>query len=74
MCIRDRLYICPNESDVIRSHIELKGFQKIYLHPGEEKEVIPVSYTHLDVYKRQIESANALKTLFFLKHIIQIAQ
>ena len=35
-----QLYVCPNESDVIRSHIELKGFQKIYLHPGEEKEVI----------------------------------
>ena len=35
-----QLYICPIESDVIRSHIELKGFQKIYLHPGEEKEVI----------------------------------
>ena len=36
-----QLYICPIESDVIRSHIELKGFQKIYLHPGEEKR----SYT-----------------------------
>ena len=35
-----QLYVCPNESDVIRSHIELKGFQKIYLHPREEKEVI----------------------------------
>jgi len=35
-----QLYICPIESDVIRSHIELKGFQKIYLYPGEEKEVI----------------------------------
>ena len=35
-----QLYICPTESDVIRSSIELKGFQKIFLNPGEEKEVV----------------------------------
>ena len=34
-----QLYVCPPESDVIRSSIELKGFQKVFLHPGEEKEV-----------------------------------
>lgn len=34
-----QLYICPERSDVIRSHIELKGFQKVFLHPGEKKEI-----------------------------------
>jgi predicted phosphodiesterase len=53
-----QLYICPIESDVIRSHIELKGFQKIYLHPGEEKEVIleldERSFSVYDVEKKSL--------------------
>lgn len=33
------LYVIPEHSDIMRSRIELKGFEKIYLEPGEEKTV-----------------------------------
>lgn len=33
------LYVIPEKSDILRSSIELKGFEKIYLEPGEEKTV-----------------------------------
>jgi len=34
-----QLYICDEAGSVVRPVRELKGFQKIYLAPGEEKEV-----------------------------------
>lgn len=34
-----QVYVLPEESNVIRSRIELKGFKKVYLEPGEEKTV-----------------------------------
>lgn len=33
------LYILPESSNIMRSRIELKGFEKVYLEPGEEKTV-----------------------------------
>ena len=39
MCIRDRLYISLSYADLIASFTN---------------SAIPVSYTHLDVYKRQV--------------------
>lgn len=33
------LYVCPEKENIIRSAIELKGFSKVYLEPGEEKVV-----------------------------------
>ncbi len=34
-----QLYVIPDKSDIIRSSIELKGFQKVHLEPGEERKV-----------------------------------
>ncbi|MBR6003119.1 MAG: glycoside hydrolase family 3 C-terminal domain-containing protein, partial [Lachnospiraceae bacterium] len=33
------LYVLPKKGNFIRSAIELKGFKKVFLNPGEEKEV-----------------------------------
>lgn len=33
------LYVIPEASNIMRSRIELKGFEKVYLEPGEEKTV-----------------------------------
>lgn len=35
-----QLYVRPSKADVIRPNKELKGFQKVSLEPGEEKEVV----------------------------------
>jgi len=34
-----QVYIVPEKENFIRSRIELKGFAKVYLEPGEEREV-----------------------------------
>ena len=61
MCIRDRDY---DELMNSINNVLLPSVQDDYtLHPGHmeittvgrEKELNPVSYTHLDVYKRQIQ-------------------
>lgn len=38
-CETVEIYVQPEREDFIRSSIELKGFKKIYLEPGEEKRV-----------------------------------
>lgn len=34
-----QLYVLPETENIIRSKIELKGFKKVFLNPGEETEV-----------------------------------
>ena len=47
-----------NEKPIIKASIcngeQIAGFENI--HTGKMREIMPVSYTHLDVYKRQILS------------------
>lgn len=46
-----QLYIIPEKEDFIRSAIELKGFKKVFLQPGEEKEVtIPLTARSFSVF------------------------
>lgn len=51
-----QVYIQPEESNVIRSKTELKGFKKVYLEPGEEKTVTIIlndrSFSAYDVDKK----------------------
>ena len=68
MCIRDRVVIFDrswyNSAGVERvmgfaSEEEVQGFLRIAplfekLLVGKSNNIIPVSYTHLDVYKRQV--------------------
>ena len=65
MCIRDRLYGVELDSISGRiakllypdANIQIKGFEKTD-YPNDFFDVaignVPVSYTHLDVYKRQL--------------------
>ncbi|MDD6012704.1 MAG: glycoside hydrolase family 3 C-terminal domain-containing protein [Oscillospiraceae bacterium] len=34
-----QIYVCPPESKIFKADRELKGFRKVFLQPGEEKEV-----------------------------------
>lgn len=34
-----QVYVCPPESKIYKADRELKGFKKVYLEPGEEKQV-----------------------------------
>ncbi len=34
-----QIYVCPPESKIFKADRELKGFQKVYLEPGEKKKV-----------------------------------
>ena len=34
-----QVYVCPPESKIFKADRELKGFQKVYLEPGEKKKV-----------------------------------
>ena len=59
MCIRDRLYIVPavdqtspNKGNIYATSLDASGFA-IYGRNRLESDPTPVSYTHLDVYKRQ---------------------
>ena len=46
-----QLYVLPEKENFIRSSIELKGFSKVFLNPGEEKEVtIPLNARSFSVY------------------------
>ncbi len=48
-----QLYITPVDPDTDRPHLELKGFKKIYLEPGQETEVTfnltPASFAYYDI-------------------------
>ena len=55
MCIRDSL-----DSGSVDGHVVPHGYVVSYLYgrflvQGVEHASIPVSYTHLDVYKRQVQ-------------------
>ena len=65
MCIRDRLNIFPNTEELLskmeeqKTKIELlenenQQWQKLAQNLNSENSLLPVSYTHLDVYKRQV--------------------
>ncbi|MCR5722041.1 MAG: glycoside hydrolase family 3 C-terminal domain-containing protein [Lachnospiraceae bacterium] len=46
-----QLYILPEKENFLRSSIELKGFTKVFLNPGEEKQVtIPLTARSFSVY------------------------
>ena len=69
MCIRDRIESCLNrgncglEASDVGDMVKHIGVGDLFLIAGQSNAVgygrdyIPVSYTHLDVYKRQILSA-----------------
>ena len=72
MCIRDRLIAErkqeeeANNSNLVKEELKTAGeeineLKESKLQLVEEKE--PVSYTHLDVYKRQISSIAASATI-----------
>ena len=51
MCIRDRIKSIKSKiTDLDKMKIEE---QKKAVRSGYDMDIIPVSYTHLDVYKRQ---------------------
>ena len=58
MCIRDRdvdgFCIVSSDSDFTRLVSRLRESGKMVIGMGENKTPEPVSYTHLDVYKRQL--------------------
>jgi beta-glucosidase len=50
-----QLYINDNQSTVVRPVKELKGFEKIWLDPGEKKEVsFTITSEHLSMYDRSM--------------------
>lgn len=54
-----QLYVSDRTPEIFKAEKELKGFAKIYLQPGEEKEVIFIldkrSFAHYDVETRDWE-------------------
>jgi len=52
-----QVYVCPKQEDFIRSAIELRGFKKIYLEPGETKTItIVLDERSFDVYDIECQS------------------
>jgi beta-glucosidase len=50
-----QLYINDNQSTVVRPVLELKGFEKLWLEPGEKKEVrFKITFEHLSMYDRNM--------------------
>ena len=72
MCIRDRVESEPNRGSSFEVILNLKIVENRVVSSTEQIEMhetdsdIPVSYTHLDVYKRQ-ESESVLKITLILK-------
>ena len=59
MCIRDRLYTALTRKlrDQVLADVESKGMAKSQMSILDALlKLRPVSYTHLDVYKRQLQS------------------
>ena len=54
MCIRDSSLLMAKMFQELQKHGQVK-FDLVFLamDPGYHKNIRPVSYTHLDVYKRQ---------------------
>ena len=55
MCIRDSLCLASHGADHAVLHQKRLRIQNV-LHCKHSSAVIPVSYTHLDVYKRQVHT------------------
>lgn len=54
-----QLYVHPNQAQVERPQKELKGFAKVYLKPGENKQVsIPLDSRSLAYYVQNTDSWN----------------
>ena len=68
MCIRDRLKIVTHVENAGSQKVALKaGFRLFRQFKGSDRytrKMRAVSYTHLDVYKRQNYSCNDLKICF----------
>ena len=60
MCIRDRYVVDPRREKIAVAEARKLGIPIIAIvdtncDPDEIDYIIPVSYTHLDVYKRQVD-------------------
>ena len=55
MCIRDRVWTLQKEETVTLTEEEAKKQGEEKLKELEEASMEAVSYTHLDVYKRQVK-------------------
>ena len=57
-----QVYVCPPESKIFKADRELKGFQKVYLEPGEKKKVTielderAFSYYNVNINDWHVES------------------
>ena len=57
-----QVYVCPPESKIYKADRELKGFQKVYLEPGEKKKVTielderAFSYYNVNINDWHVES------------------
>ena len=60
MCIRDSLIPVPGMPKVAEKQFRV-GRKSVYLLGKQGHE--PVSYTHLDVYKRQVDDPEAAKSI-----------
>ena len=63
MCIRDRFILEYDVSSIV--YLEAYG-KKIVIHT-DSPQLGPVSYTHLDVYKRQVRRFSMRGGLLFFK-------
>ena len=60
MCIRDRAVCDARQAELLQYYLE--AWQGLFA-PGSLQGTVPVSYTHLDVYKRQAFTAPLAKML-----------
>ena len=63
MCIRDRIKDVLIDATVLTAEGELKTVTRDELDLSYRHSLVPVSYTHLDVYKRQILSLSHVRTV-----------
>ena len=70
MCIRDRVY--RNGVNRLANQPTKRFHPERFLYSSLVNRV-PVSYTHLDVYKRQVED-EPLDTLYTTKHYTKVSR
>ena len=67
---KDMVFVNENHSlSLYEADVDVKSFVDISLLQGEEKvgDIVSVSYTHLDVYKRQVHT-NAQQQIMIMKN------